>query len=145
MDHMGSYEMSWYYNNQLFDQAPEEYLGFVYEITDTLNQKYYIGKKLFWTTRKLPPLKGRKNKRHKRVETDWREYYGSSDALNAERQLIGNQYFKRKILIMCENKNQMSYFETREQFARDVLLDKSYYNAFIGCKITAKGLRNEDV
>jgi hypothetical protein len=137
--------MSWYYNNQLFDQAPEEYLGFVYEITDTLNQKYYIGKKLFWTTRKLPPLKGRKNKRHKRVETDWREYYSSSDALNAERKLIGNQYFKRKILIMCENKNQMSYFEAREQFARDVLLDKNYYNGFIGCKISAKGLKNEDV
>ena len=137
--------MSWYYNNDLVISAPEEYLGFVYEIHDTLNQKYYIGKKLLWTTRKLPPLKGRKNKRHKRVETDWREYYGSSDALNAVRAEIGNQHFNRKVLYLCANKNQMSYFEAREQFARDVLLDKNYYNGFIGCKISAKGLKNEDV
>lgn len=137
--------MTWYYNNEIITTAFEEYLGFVYEIEDTLNQKKYIGKKLFWTTRKLPPLKGRTNKRHRKIETDWRDYYGSCDALNAVRAVIGNQHFQRKILILCANKNQMSYYETREQFARDVLLDKSYYNGFIGCKIVSKGLRNEDV
>ena len=133
--------MNWHYNNQILDVAPEEYLGFVYEITDLVNKKLYIGKKLFWTTRKLPPLKGRVNKRHRRVETDWRDYYGSSEALNAVRAVIGNQQFERRILIMCANKNQMSYFETREQFARDVLLDKSYYNGIIACKITSRGLK----
>ena len=132
--------MSWYYNNDLVISAPEEYVGFVYEIHDTLNQKYYIGKKLLWTTRKLPPLKGRKNKRHKRVETDWREYYGSSDALNAVRSEIGNQHFKRKILYWCANKNQMSYYETREQFSRDVLFKDEYYNGIISCRISARGL-----
>lgn len=132
--------MSWYYNNDLITTAPEEYVGFVYEIHDTLNQKYYIGKKLIWTTKKLPPLKGRKNKRHKRTETDWREYYGSSDALNAVRAETGNQHFQRKILYWCENKNQMSYFEAREQFARDVLFKDEYYNGYIGCRISAKGL-----
>ena len=134
--------MSWYYNNQLIDAAPEEYAGFVYEIHDTLNQRYYIGKKLFWTTKKLPPLKGRKNKRHKRVETDWRDYYGSCDELNAQRKIIGNQHFQRKILVLCKNKTQMSYFETKMQFDRDVLFKDEYYNGFIGCKITAKGLRS---
>jgi hypothetical protein len=132
--------MTWYYNNKPVTTAPEEYVGFVYEIHDTLNHKYYIGKKLLWTTKKLPPLKGRKNKRHKRVETDWREYYGSSDALNAVRAETGNQHFARKILYWCENKNQMSYFEAREQFARDVLFKDEYYNGYIGCRISAKGL-----
>ena len=134
--------MSWYYNNLLITTAPEEYVGFVYEIHDTLNQRYYIGKKLLWTTKKLPPLKGRKNKRHKRIETYWQTYYGSSDALNAQRAAIGNQYFKRKILYWCANKNQMSYFETREQFDRDVLFKDEYYNGYIGCRISAKGLRS---
>ena len=132
--------MTWYYNNQLFSTPPEEYAGFVYEIHDTLNQRYYIGKKLFWTTKKLPPLKGRKNKRHKRVETDWQSYYGSCDELNAERKIIGNQHFARKILVLCANKTQMSYFETKMQFDRDVLFKDEYYNGFIGCKITARGL-----
>ena len=132
--------MSWYYNNKIITEAPEQYLGFVYQITDTLNNKLYIGKKLFWTVKKLPPLKGNKNKRHKRVETNWCDYYGSSDALNAERERIGNQHFQRKILYMCANKNQMAYFETREQFERDVLFKDEYYNGIISCRITGRGL-----
>ena len=134
--------MSWYYNNDLITTAPEEYVGFVYEIHDTHNQRYYIGKKLLWTTKKLPPLKGKQNKRHKRIETDWQDYYGSSDVLNGVRAEIGNQHFKRKILYWCENKNQMSYFETKTQFDRDVLFKDEYYNGYIGCRISAKGLRS---
>ena len=133
--------MSWYYNNELITTAPEEYVGFVYEIHDTLNQKYYIGKKLLWRTKKLPPLKGRKNKRHRRIETDWQTYWGSSDALNSVRAEIGDQHFKRKILYWCANKNQMSYFETREQFSRDVLFKDEYYNGIISCRISSRGLK----
>ena len=133
--------MTWYYENKTVTVAPEEYAGFVYEIHDTLNQKYYIGKKLLWTTRKLPPLKGKQNKRHKRVETDWQTYWGSSDALNRERLQIGNQHFKRKILRWCDNKNQMSYYETRLHFEREVLLKDEYYNGIISCRITSRGLR----
>ena len=133
--------MSWYYNNELITTAPEEYVGFVYEIHDTLNQKYYIGKKLLWRTKKLPPLKGRKNKRHRRIETDWQTYWGSSDALNSVRAEIGDQHFRRKILYWCANKNQMSYFETREQFSRDVLFKDEYYNGIISCRISSRGLK----
>ena len=133
--------MSWYYNNELITTAPEEYVGFVYEIHDTLNQKYYIGKKLLWRTKKLPPLKGRKNKRHRRIETDWQTYWGSSDALNSVRAEIGDQHFKRKILYWCANKNQMSYYETREQFSRDVLFKDEYYNGIISCRISSRGLK----
>ena len=133
--------MTWYYENKPVTTAPEEYAGFVYEIHDTLNQKYYIGKKLLWTTRKLPPLKGKQNKRHKRVETDWQTYWGSSDALNRERLQIGNQHFKRKILRWCDNRNQMSYYETRLHFEREVLLKDEYYNGIISCRISSRGLR----
>ena len=133
--------MSWYYNNELITTAPEEYVGFVYEIHDTLNQKYYIGKKLLWRTKKLPPLKGRKNKRHRRIETDWQTYWGSSELLNSVRAEIGDQHFRRKILYWCANKNQMSYFETREQFSRDVLFKDEYYNGIISCRISSRGLK----
>tara|TARA_B110000503_G_scaffold7990_1_gene10875 strand:+ start:251 stop:670 length:420 start_codon:yes stop_codon:yes gene_type:complete len=135
-------KMTWYYNNVIVEDAPMKYVGFVYEIHDTHNQRYYIGKKLLWTTKKLPPLKGGINKRHRRVETDWQDYYGSSLALNAERLHLGNQHFKRKILYLCENKNQMSYYETLEQFNRGVLFKDEYYNGIISCRISARGLKS---
>ena len=133
--------MTWYYENKPVTTAPEEYAGFVYEIEDTLNQKYYIGKKLLWTTRKLPPLKGKRNKRHRRIETDWQTYWGSSELLNSVRAEIGDQHFKRKILVWCDNRNQMSYYETRLHFEREVLLKDEYYNGIISCRITSRGLR----
>lgn len=38
----------WLYNNQVFDEAPEEFQGFVYQITELDTGKMYIGKKFFW-------------------------------------------------------------------------------------------------
>lgn len=133
--------MTWYYKQQPVLEAPEEYLGFVYEIHDLKNDRLYIGKKLFWTTVKLPPLKGRSRKRHRRTQTDWRDYYGSSDQLKETVALQGPTNFNRTILYMCDNKNQMSYWETRTQFDRNVLFDNRYYNGIINCRITAKGLK----
>ena len=38
----------WYYKNMLFEETPENYQGFVYEITELRTGKKYIGKKNFW-------------------------------------------------------------------------------------------------
>lgn len=132
--------MTWHYQNKPYTETPEQYQGFVYCIYDNYNNRKYIGQKTFWTTKKLPPLKGNKNKRHRRIETQWRDYWGSSNALLKEVELKGEGFFKREILYLCANKNQMNYFETREQFDRDVLFKDEYYNGIINCRITAKGL-----
>ena len=132
--------MSWIYQNSIQEQTPEEYQGFVYLITNTAYNRFYIGKKNYWRIKKLPPLKGRKNKRHKREETDWRDYWGSSTALLKDLEQLGTEHFRREILIQCKTKTDMSYHETRMQFQQGVLLDDSYYNDFIGCRITARGL-----
>ena len=42
----------WYYNNELFELTPEEYQGFVYQITELHTNKKYIGKKNFWKPKK---------------------------------------------------------------------------------------------
>ena len=47
--------------NKVFDDAPEDCIGFVYEIRDTETDMKYIGKKKFWSKVSRPPLKGRKN------------------------------------------------------------------------------------
>ena len=47
----------WHYNNKLFETTPEEYQGFVYEITEIDTGKKYIGKKNFWKPKTLPITK----------------------------------------------------------------------------------------
>ena len=126
----------WYYNEQVFDQTPEEYHGFVYLITDLSNNKKYIGKKFFWKPKTLPVTKTRKRRVKTRVESDWRDYYGSSIEVKQLVEQNGGESFKREILRFCKTKGECSYYELREQMVRDVLLKPDeYYNAFVGGKI----------
>lgn len=44
--------MEWQYRNSDFNEVPDHMEGFVYLITNVVNQKKYIGKKNFWTRQK---------------------------------------------------------------------------------------------
>lgn len=135
--------MTWLFNDELLDIAPEDYVGFVYEITDLRNSKIYIGKKKFWATRTLPPLKGKKRKRRKIIESDWKSYYGSSEEVKSLLEANGPGIFKRKILRLCKTTAELSYYELKEQMTRDVLLyPERYYNAFVGAKINRSHLKH---
>jgi hypothetical protein len=137
------YSFMWYYNNEQFNPDDlSSWAGFVYLITDLSNGKMYVGKKTFWSTRKLPPLKGQKRKRIKKSHSDWQSYYGSSEEVKLLVEESGTDRFKREILRLCTSKGEMSYFEAKEQFDRDVLFRDDYYNAFIGCKIHANHVKN---
>lgn len=117
----------WLYNNKdITEDDIKGYVGFVYLIENLDNNMYYIGKKSLKKTKIY-----QKNKKKKRmlVESDWKDYTGSNDLLN-EHIESGNKI--RKIIIrMCRNKTEMSYYEAKEQFSRDVLLDKNSYNQWI--------------
>ena len=139
--------MQWTYKGKEVKEIPEDVEGFVYIITNTTNNKKYIGKKLakFKTTK--PPLKGRKNKRRGHKESDWRDYWGSSDKLNEDVQALGTDKFTREILYYCNSRGLMSYLEAREQFERRVLESDEYYNGIInvrvgGSKILKEALQN---
>ena len=127
--------MQWTYEGKEIDNIPNEYEGFVYLITNTTTNQKYIGKKLakFKTTK--PPLKGKKNKRRGTKESDWREYYGSSDRLNADVATLGADKFTREILYLCKGRGEMSYIEAREQFDRRVLETDDYYNGIINVRV----------
>ncbi len=127
--------MSWHYQNRLVEEIPEGYIGFVYLITNLKTGQKYIGKKLAQFKKTKPPLKGRKLKRRSTVESDWREYYGSSDRLNADLQQLGPENFTREILYYCKSKAEMSYLEAREQFERRVLETDDYYNGIINVRV----------
>ena len=133
--------MTWYYNDKVYDITPEEYQGFVYEITEIASNKKYIGKKNFWRPKTLPKNTKRKRRIRTRVESDWRTYFGSSGLLTERVEEYGETAFKRVILMLCKTKGEMSYYEAKLQFEKDVLLNDEYYNEFIGCKIHAKHLK----
>ena len=122
---------------------PAEFIGFVYLITNTTNNRKYIGKKLTQFKRSKKPLKGRTNKRRYTVESDWRDYYGSSDELTADVELLGKDKFKREILFWCTSKSELSYIEAREQFAHKVLESKQWYNGHIRVRVHQKGILKE--
>tara|TARA_B100001564_G_C20502759_1_gene607004 strand:+ start:186 stop:599 length:414 start_codon:yes stop_codon:yes gene_type:complete len=110
-------------------------VGFVYVITRLSDGKKYVGKKLFISNRSLPPLKGKKRRRRVVKESDWMTYYGSSEEVKGLVEELGPESFKREILHLGCSKSELSYLEAKEQFDRGVLLDESYYNGIINCKI----------
>ena len=130
----------WFYNDKEFDSTPEQYQGFVYMITELDTGKKYIGKKFFWKPKTLPKTKSRKRRIKTRVQSDWKDYYGSNKNVQELVESKGKDKYKREILILCKTKGECSYYEAKYQFKYDVLLSDEYYNELISCKIHSKHL-----
>ena len=120
---------------KVYQAVPGDAFGFIYEIVNTINGKKYIGKKQMKRKIRRLPLKGKKRKRVDYVDSDWRTYTGSSDALNIDIAANGKDKFIFKILKFCNSKFELSYFEAKMQFEKDVLLNEDYYNGIINCRI----------
>ena len=133
--------MSWYYQDQLIEQLPEECVGFVYLITNITTGRKYIGKKLAkfsktsYKTVKLKNGTKKKKKIRSKIDSDWRDYYGSNVELNKDVETLGKDNFRREILFYCTSKAQCSYIEAREQFSHKVLESKDYYNGQISVRV----------
>ena len=141
--------MTWLYNNQPVETLPEDCVGFVYLITNVTNERKYIGKKLAKfskTTQKTVKLKNGNKKKKKirtKVDSDWRDYYGSSPELSKDVELFGKDNFKREILYYCKSKSECSYIEAREQFSRRVLESQDYYNGHIQVRVHGSHIINK--
>lgn len=133
--------MSWHYQGNIIDTLPEDCVGFVYQITNLVDGRMYIGKKLAKfsrTTQRTVKLKNgnkRKKKIRTKVDSDWRDYYGSSPELTKDVELLGKHNFQREILYYCKSKAECSYIEAREQFSRRVLESRDYYNGHIQVRV----------
>jgi len=122
----------WLYNEEEYTEIGDKVIGCVYLITNLRTNRKYIGKKNFYFT-KTKQVKGKK-KRHK-VESDWRDYYGSNEELKHHVNIFGKDAFKREILRLCYSKGEMTYFEAKYQFENSVLESEEYYNTWIMCKV----------
>ena len=135
----------WTFKGEEVDELPQDCEGFVYVITNLINNKKYIGKKLARFKVTKPPLKGRKNKRRSTKESDWKTYWGSSDHLNADVKELGEENFTREILHYCQSRGMLSYLEAKEQFDREVLLTDEYYNGIITVRVGSSKVLKEEL
>jgi hypothetical protein len=133
--------MTWYYQDTEIVDLPDDCVGFVYLITNLISDRKYIGKKLakfskttYKTIKQKNGIKKKKKIRGK-IDSDWREYYGSSIELSKDIDTLGKEKFKREILYICKSKSECSYVEAREQFHRQVLESTDYYNGHIQVRV----------
>ena len=127
------YENPWIYEGVPFTSDDiGDYYGFVYRITNTTNEKSYIGRKYFVQKRK--PKGG---KRRVTSESDWKRYFGSSDELKQDIKRIGRSSFRREILSLHTTLGKVNYEETKQLFIHNVLMEAlddgtpKYYNSNI--------------
>ncbi len=142
-------QMTWSYQGVIVDELPETCVGFVYLITNTTNNRMYIGKKLAKfskTTYKTIKLKNGTKKKKKikgKIDSDWKTYYGSSPELTKDVIALGIEQFTREILYYCKSKSECSYIEAREQFSRRVLESKDFYNGHIQVRVHGSHIINK--
>ena len=141
--------MTWLFESVEVENLPEECIGFVYQITNKISGRKYIGKKLAKftkTTQKTIKFKNGNKKKRKiksKVDSDWRDYYGSSPELHKDIEQLGIENFIREILYYCKSKAECSYIEAREQFSRRVLESDDYYNGIINCRIHGSHIKGK--
>ena len=113
--------MNWLYEDKEFTDV-EDYYGFIY-----LTKAGY------------KTVKGKRKKI--RLESDWRDYYGSSTSLKEDVDHYGKDSFRRTILRLCKSRGECNYFETKYIFDTDAILDPQYYNNWVSCKIQASHVK----
>lgn len=106
---------------------PNNYFGFVYVIIDHYNKMYYIGKKQYHRHR-TKKVKGRKNRVRYIEDSDWPNYTGSNNKLNAMIDKLGKEYFTFKILKNYKTKSGLHYGEVEAQIINRALVKDNYYN-----------------
>ncbi len=130
----------WTYRGVPFDGPTDikETYGMVYRITNTLTGKFYIGAKFFYR-----PHYKMVNKKKKKswVESDWREYWSSSDKLNADVVEFGKENFTREVLEIVKYRGMVKYCESKLIFALECLERDDCYNSIVGCKIHRRCVR----
>jgi len=115
----GDYANPWLYKGTTFtsDDIGDQF-GFVYRITNNQSGKQYIGRKYFVQKRKP-----RGGGRRRTSESNWKQYWGSSKELNADRKRLGADTFSREIISTHATAGRVNYEETRQLFINNVLTE----------------------
>lgn len=98
--------------------------GFVYLITDLTTNRRYVGRKYLKFSRKLK----RSDKRRTTFESDWRDYWGSSEELHKLVEEKGNESFKREIIAFGKTKGEVNYAEVFIMFLVGAMESEDWIN-----------------
>lgn len=119
---------------------PNQHIGFIYQITNMVTGKKYIGRKnLTSNRRKQVRCKTNPDKKKSvRVikSSNWETYTSSSTQLNADIKTQGKDQFRFEILSVHKTKSELNYFEVVSIITAGALTNKlpngepEYYN---GC------------
>jgi len=135
----------WLYKGEVIDsieKMPDNTFGFIYQATYLPTNEKYLGKKVLYFNRTLPPLKGTKRKRKVVKESDWQTYYGSHEKIKTLLKENKQSEFQREILEFAFNKKHLTYLETKYLFCNNVLENEEYINDNILGKFFRKDLVN---
>jgi len=133
----------WLFENKAVDSdIIDDYIGFVYCITNNVTGKKYIGKKLFKNTRRTK-VKGQTRRKKTVKESDWKEYWGSNKVLQEDVQTLGEDNFERIILKLCKTKGECNYWEAKYQMQYEVLESDDWYNEWIMVKVHRSHINKE--
>ena len=133
--------MSWLYQGRPFNDSmiPEGAVGFVYEMEAIINGKSvrYVGKKNFYSVTKkkfgkkaVAKMTDKRNKKYETVsKPSYQNYYSSNEVLKeAHKNKIP---IKRYMVKICFSKMELTYYETKFQFLREVLEKEEFLNGNI--------------
>lgn len=127
---------------QNIDDFKKENIGFIYLITNTTNNKIYVGRKSLYsninkklTKKEISEQSGPGRKPTKKLvtsESNWKVYCGSSKELIKDIKEIGEDKFTREILHLCNTKKQLTFYEIQYQIIYKVLEVDSYNDNILG-------------
>lgn len=121
-----------HWNCSFSDSIPEGTIGFLYKISEKTTGKYYFGIKQTISKRTLPPLKGKKRKRKKLVESDWRSYTSSSGIIKESIDKNKDDY-EFEIISFHDSKSSLKIAEAK------IILDNIYnhdcYNECVNIRL----------
>lgn len=136
---------NWLYENKVIEKIEDfepETFGFIYRITNLETGLYYIGKKQLQSKinkklgkkelAELPIQRGRKQTKKLVIsESNWKDYWGSCKPLLEDLKNLGEDKFKREILMICKSKKLLTYWEAAFQMKEDVLLKETYNDTIL--------------
>ncbi len=136
----------WLFNGVEISDIPDKFkdhVSFVYLITNKVNKKRYVGFKSFIS--KIRKIVSQK-KKTVYVESDWKDYYGSSHELLSDVGKYGKGSFIREIVAFTYSKPLGKYYEILEQLNRGVLTGNAdkYYNGIINVRLNKTHLKDFD-
>ena len=88
----------------------DKYFGFIYETTNLVNSKKYIGKCIF------------------KRQNDWKTYLGSGTYLKRAIKKYGVKKFKREILFLALDEEELNQLEEEVIEICNAVQSKAYYN-----------------